>query len=840
MPCLLRSAHSSDFDGYQLVWQYFPSVIAEDGLIPGKRDAKGDLPPRRGRASFLSGDPLCSAEKSSQGGDSVALTLLEMLLAMVVLVIFFPTISSAASRVPLGSKLTAAEGNHWVSANGRFALGFFKLSDRPDRYGVGIQFNSPSIPAGERTVVWAAGADLSVGVNSYLLLTEAGELVLFDSSEGVIAWTSNTIHSSVSSGELLDDGNFVLVNKNHSVVWQSFDTPSDTLLPGQIFTSSQTLRAAGRNSVASYYTFSMDADGRMKLSWETNVTYWKTEAPLAEPPFVAMFTNDGSLQLLDQSLNPVWSTFGDDHGDSSVVFRFIRLDVDGNLRMYSLTGRSNSWASVWQALQNQCDVFATCGLHGLCFFNTSGMAGCKCPFGEAPGSSSTCLAPYRKNCGHGATMVMLKHTSLYGVYPPEDASTRVSMEECQRSCLKDPYCTSVTSTNNGEAWCLMKRTPFITGYQDPSLSSFSFVKICLDPVAVILPGSRSRSSSPSPPSSPASGATRPVCTSCLAAAASAVFLALFLIQLGLAVWFIRRRRRAAETSRASLKLRGGSVGLIPLSLSEIRSVSSDFEHRLGPHTYRGVLPDKKTVVIRELQELAESSETVDERHFQRWISILGAVHHKNLAKLEGYCCKSERRFLVYEFAKNGSVDRWRTDPRLSRKLTWDKRMEICRGVARALSYLHSECREFISHGNLSWSNVLLNGDMEAKVTDYGLCALRRRGGGGAAEEDVARFGEMVLMLVTGKEPYSVYQEWAKGLAEDVMDSAMGARMDPQEAERALRVAFWCIQPDERLRPAMGEVTKVLDGSLPVDPPPPPPPPSPAQRQQLECPTVALV
>ncbi|CAA6659138.1 unnamed protein product [Spirodela intermedia] len=714
-----------------------------------------------------------------------------MLPAVVVLVIFFPTLSSATSRIPLGSKLTAAKGNHWVSANGRFALGFFNLSDRPDRYGVGIQFNSPSIPASERTVVWAAGADVSVGVNSYLLLTEAGELVLFDSSEGIIAWTSNTSntsHSAVSSGELLDDGNFVL----------SFDTPSDTLLPGQILTSSQTLRAAGRNSVASYYTFSIDADGRMKLSWETNVTYWKTEAPHAEPPFVAILT-------------PVWSTFGDDHGDSSVVFRFIRLDVDGNLRMYSLTRRSSSWTSVWQALQNQCDVFATCGLHGLCFFNTSSMASCKCPFGEAPGSSSTCLAPYRKNCGHGATMVILKHTFLYGVYPPEEASTRVSMEECRRSCLKDPYCTSATSTNDGEAWCLMKRTPFITGYQDPSLSSLSFVKICLDPVAVILPGSRSRSSSPSPPSSPASGAPRPLCTSCLAAAASAAFFALFLIQLGLAVWFMRRRRRAAETSRASLKLRVGSVGLIPLSLSEIRSLSSDFKHRLGPNTYRGVLPDKKAVVIRELKDLAESSETVDERHFQRWISILG-----------GYCCKSERRFLVYESAKNGSVDRWRTDPRLSRKLTWDRRMEICRGVARALSYLHSECREFISHGNLSWSNVLLDGDMEAKVTDYGLCALRRRGSGGAAEEDVARFGEMVLMLVTGKEPCS-----------DVVDSAMGGRMDPQEAERALRVAFWCIQPDERLRPAMGEVAKVLDGSLPVDPPPPPP----AQRQQLECPTV---
>ncbi|MQM03911.1 hypothetical protein Taro_036697 [Colocasia esculenta] len=750
-------------------------------------------------------------------------------LAISVLAIFASSISAVTSRVPLGSKLIVEGGGCWVSPGGDFALGFFNISDQPDRYGVGIRFNSAKFPAGDRTVVWVAGGGVSVGGRySYLHLTEAGELVIFDASIGVTAWSSNTSHGTVASAELLDDGNLVLLDKDQGVVWQSFETPSDTLLPGQRLAPLKTLRAAGRDSVSSYYTLSMGAEGQLRLSWETNVSYWKTEAPSA---FTALFTGDGALKLLDRRMTAVWSSFGVDHGDPRVVFRFLRLDVDGNLRMYSWAEESRSWRTVWQAVQNQCDVFASCGLHGVCFLNSSGTAACKCPFGSTPGPVASCLAPYKQNCRSGATMAVLKHTFLYGVYPPEDASLQMASESCSRSCLQDPSCTSATATNDGEGRCLMKRTSFITGYEDPSLASVSFVKVCLDPIAAALPTSFSTNGQPSP-SSAASRSSRLLCTPCLVGAAAGTFLTLCLMQLAFGLFFVRRRK-AKNASKASIRLSANPVGVVSLAPLEIKNLTSNFEHRIGSNTYRGVLPDDKVVVIRDLKGSRECVDAVEDKHFRRWAAVLGGIHHKNLLRLEAYSCKSEQRFLVYEFAKNGSVERWLGEPKLSRRLTWAKRMEICTGVARALAYLHSECREFVSHGNLNWRNVVLDETLEAKVTKYGLWKLRGGTAGGAtAAEDVSRFGEMVLALVSGQQASvevcrSAYREWAEGHVGRMVDTNMGEKVDFEEVERAIRVAFWCIQEDERLRPSMGEVAKVLEGTLPVDLPPPP---SPSLRQ----------
>lgn len=155
-------------------------------------------------------------------------------------------------------------------------------------------------------------------------------------------------------------------------------------------------------------------------------------------------------------------------------------------------------------------------------------------------------------------------------------------------------------------------------------------------------------------------------------------------------------------------------------------------------------------------------------------------------------------------------------------------MDICIGVARALAYLHSGCMEFVSHGNLKWGNVLLNEALEAKVTEFGLARVRGNASQDSpgAEADVARFGEMIVIVVSGRRGGAdacswAYKEWAEGCAARVVDSRIGGKFHVEEVERMLRVAFWCIQTDARLRPMMGEVLKVLEGTLSVDPPPPP-------------------
>ncbi|XP_010257222.1 PREDICTED: G-type lectin S-receptor-like serine/threonine-protein kinase SD3-1 [Nelumbo nucifera] len=741
------------------------------------------------------------------------------LLEMPVLVCIFLgfwVFSVVASQIPLGSKLFAAGNDYWVSPNGDFAFGFFNHSDQPNLYSAGIRFNSNSIPINKRTMVWVAGGDVSVGCHSYLQLTHTGDLVLFDSSKGITVWTSNTSHFSVSSAFLLDNGNLILQNGDQYVIWQSFGTPSDTLIPGQNLYVGQTLRAASRNSVSSYYSLSMDVSGELKLKWESNVNYWTGGSPFVSA-IQATLTSGGALQLLDRKSRPVWSLFGEDHNDSSVSFRFLRLDIDGNLRMYSWIEASGSWRSVWQAVQNHCDVFATCGLYGVCVFTAAGITDCKCPFGSGADFNSKCLAPYKQKCESGTTMLMLEHTFLYGIYPPNDTVTKTSLEQCRNSCLENPQCTSVTIVNDGTARCLVKQTRYITGYVHPSVMSISFVKVCLDPVAVLpkhLPATL--------PSSPPSLLRRShrLCIPCLVGAAMGTLTAFIIIQFGI-VLCIHKRRKSIKKTTTLAYMYPDSRGLIILSYTEIKDLTGNFQHRLGAKMFKGVLPNNQSVAIKDLKA------AVSEKQFRRAVSVISSIHHKNLVKLEGYCCESGQKFLVYEFAKNGSVDKWMEEASLNKSLTWKKRMEICIGVARAMSYLHTGCREFVSHGNLKWTNVVLDVDLEAKVTEFGLRMLCNGvSSGSGAAEDVASFGEMVVILVSGRRGVEdvsgwAYKEWAEGRAKTVVDARIEDVVDPEEVERALRIAFWCVQVDERLRPSMGEVARVLEGTLTVDPPPPP-------------------
>ncbi|XP_010923424.2 G-type lectin S-receptor-like serine/threonine-protein kinase SD3-1 [Elaeis guineensis] len=730
-----------------------------------------------------------------------------------------------ALRIPLGSKLSVANHEDWISPNGNFAFGFFNRSDQPNRFGVGIRFNSISIPLSEQAFVWVAGAHVSVGYDSFLQLTEAGDLVLFDPSNGAAVWRSNTRNSSVAWASLRDDGNLVLLNTHQDVVWQSFDTPSDTLLPGQNLTFFKTLRAASSNFVSSYYSLLMDALGQLRLSWETNVAYWKTGATSSEPILAAVFTREGAFQLLDMRSRPVWSSFGDDHNDSSVNFRFLRLDSDGNLRMYSWTSGSNSWRKVWQAVENQCDVFATCGLSGICALTPSGDTTCECPFGGLSSNSNfNCLVPDNQTCDTGSTVITLKHTFLYGIYPPEDFITRSSIELCKNSCLQDPRCTSVTVTNDGKAQCRMKRTRFVTGHEHPSLTSISFVKVCIDPFPAVPGKVHAPSPSSAPPSPKRSSRLHISSAVVLAAGALIVFLVL---QIGAFLCFLRRRKATKSLGAARYPCQS-SVGLISLSYSELKDITSDFKHRIGLNLHKGVLPIDQVVVVKELKYDAECGENIGEKQFKSWIFTLGGIHHKNLVRLLAYSCNSGRRFLVYEFIKNASVDKWLEDAKLSRRLTWRRRMDICVGVARGLAYLHSGCREFVSHGNLKWENVLLNEELEAKVTEFGVAAVRGNVSQDSqqAEVDVARFGEMIVIMVSGQQGGVdmcswAYKEWMEGCAVRVVDSRIGGKFNVEEVERMLRVAFWCIQADARLRPMMGEVLKVLEGTLSVDPPPPP-------------------
>ncbi|KAL5540818.1 hypothetical protein UlMin_043788 [Ulmus minor] len=725
----------------------------------------------------------------------------------------FLLLSVVVSEIPLGSKLSVQDNSFWVSSNGDFAFGFFNHSDQPNQYSVGIRFNSKSIPYDKQTVVWVIGADLMVGNSSYFQLGLNGEMILFDSLKGVSVWSSKTNALSVASAVLNDNGNLVLLTEKKNVVWQSFDFPSDTLLPGQNLTVLHTLRAASQNVMSSFYSLFMNASGQLQLRWDSHVTYWTSGSPSGSN-LTALLTDNGALQIRDQTWQLVWSIFGEDHNDS-INFRYLRLDVDGNLRLYSWLEGSQSWRSVWQAVENQCDVFATCGYRGVCVFNESASPDCRCPFKLINESIPRCSIPFPGQCESSTNMLNYEHMFLYEMYPPDDHMvSHVSLRQCQSLCQNNKSCTAATYTNDGTARCSIKNTQYVSGYSNPSLRSVSFVKICSDPVAVD-PHTTSSSQEIHNKSS------FEFCIPCLTGVVSGTSVLFVLLQLAIGFYIYRRKKSLWKRSFSGYT-GANSNGVMVLSFSEIKDVTSNFEHQIGPSVFKGKLPSNQPVAVKEL-----TASTIEERKYRVAASKTGSIHHKNLVKLEGYCCELSHRYLVYEYAENGSIEKYIEDPKLCKKLNWGKRVNICLSVARAICYLHTGCREFVSHGNLKCENVVLDENLEAKVTEFGLHRLvsETSSFGCSAEKDVGDFGNMVLTLVNGCKRgeelfHSAYKEWMEGNAVDVVDKRING-VDLEELDRVLRIAFWCIQMDERMRPSMREVVKVLEGTLSVDPPPPP-------------------
>ncbi|CAI9777579.1 unnamed protein product [Fraxinus pennsylvanica] len=129
------------------------------------------------------------------------------------------------SNISVGSSLTPSTNSSWLSPSGLYAFGFYNVTNG---YAIGIFL--AGIP--EKTVVWTANRDDAVSpINVVLLLTNDGRLILqHENGDGIVIVNPNT---SVASASMLDNGNFVLYKSSQIITWQSFDNPTDTLLPGQ-------------------------------------------------------------------------------------------------------------------------------------------------------------------------------------------------------------------------------------------------------------------------------------------------------------------------------------------------------------------------------------------------------------------------------------------------------------------------------------------------------------------------------------------------------------------------------------------------------------------------------
>ncbi|XP_058202467.1 probable LRR receptor-like serine/threonine-protein kinase At1g29720 isoform X2 [Rhododendron vialii] len=260
----------------------------------------------------------------------------------------------------------------------------------------------------------------------------------------------------------------------------------------------------------------------------------------------------------------------------------------------------------------------------------------------------------------------------------------------------------------------------------------------------------------------------------------------------------------------------------------------------------GILLDGSVIAVKQLS----SKSMQGNREFVNEIGMISGLQHPNLVRLYGCCVERNQLLLVYEYMENNSLAR-ALFGECPLNLDWPTRLRICIGIARGLAFLHEESRLKIVHRDIKATNVLLDGDLNPKISDFGLAKLSeddkthistRIAGtiGYMAPEyalwgyltnkaDVYSFGVVALEIVAGRdnmkyrpnENYVCLLDWAlvlrqQGRLMDLVDPKLGSDFNKEEAMRMTKVALVCTNPSPALRPTMSAVVSMLEGELGIE------------------------
>ncbi|KAK1404902.1 LRR receptor serine/threonine-protein kinase [Heracleum sosnowskyi] len=292
------------------------------------------------------------------------------------------------------------------------------------------------------------------------------------------------------------------------------------------------------------------------------------------------------------------------------------------------------------------------------------------------------------------------------------------------------------------------------------------------------------------------------------------------------------------------------------SLRHIKAATRNFNHTnkigeggFGP-VYKGILPDGLEIAVKQLSSRSKQGN----REFINEIGLISALQHPNLVKLHGCCIEGNQSLLIYEYLENNSLAQalfGRDGQQLN--LGWMTRKKILLGIARGLTYLHEESRLKIVHRDIKATNILLDRDLNAKISDFGLAKLdeeenthistRIAGTLGymapeyamrgylTAKADVYSFGIVALETVSGKsnsnfipkEEFVSLLDQAYVLREqgnllEIVDPKLGKNYSKQEAISMLNIALLCSSQSPTLRPCMSAVVSMIQGKRKVKAP----------------------
>ncbi|XP_050288888.1 G-type lectin S-receptor-like serine/threonine-protein kinase RKS1 [Quercus robur] len=792
----------------------------------------------------------------------------KIVMSLILIILLFPFCTSLNTFTPDQS---IKDGQSLISKENNFALGFFSPSNSSYRY-LGIWY----VKVTKQTVVWVANRNDPVKDSSGVLsINQFGNLVLHDSFNRLL-WSTNVSVQETTScvAQLQDSGNLVLIQGNNKkVLWQSFDYPTDTLLPNmrlglnriigldRFLTSWKSEDDPGTGD----YFYKMNPTGSPQVSlykgstlyWRSDPWPWKTSSSAAAS-VSSVFYND----FVNNKDEVSYAFFLD---DLSIISRLV-VDNSGLLQNLMWNDDDLQWKESWSARKYQCDYYGHCGPNSKCVLDSddnSNKFECTCLPGYEPKSpkdwylrdgSGGCVRkqPGFSMCGNGEGFVKL--TRLKGPDSSNAAWMDMSMSssECEKACLSNCSCTAFTSMNiDGKGTRCLAWYGELMDISENTLEPWD-LNVRVDATELATYTRKSK------------GFLGP--KGRRAVIIISVSVPLFLVSLIAYMWLMKRKKKVKRNlQNQSLSfigtkdsLEGNELednsrhpDLSIFDLSRIVSATDNFSpsNKLGQggfgSVFKGQLPNGQQIAVKRLSK--SSGQGIEE--FKNEVTLIAKLQHRNLVKIFGCCIQEEEKMLIYEYMPNKSLDSFIFDPTRSSLLNWRKRFEIIVGIARGILYLHQDSRLRIIHRDLKTSNILLDDEMNPKISDFGIARIFKGDqiqdktnrvvgtygymspeyavfGKFSTKSDVFSFGVIMLEIVSGQKNNNSYQEhtsltlighvwelWREDKAMDIVDSSLNESFVSQEVLRCIQVGLLCVQEDAMDRPTMLAVHLMLSSEI---------------------------
>ncbi|WCJ34446.1 G-type lectin S-receptor-like serine/threonine-protein kinase At4g27290 [Euphorbia peplus] len=746
--------------------------------------------------------------------------------------------SAYATDILSPSDSLTDNGTTLVSKDGSFKLGFFSPDASTNRY-IGIWYGKIPI----QTVVWVANRNQPVKDSSGLLkMDRASNLVLLSTNSSVQFWSSNSTKQAQNPFvQLLDSGNLVIKEANsENYVWQSFDYPTDTILPGMklgwdVKTGLNRRWYAWKNLNDPY-------PGDLSIVFERynypEPVIWKGKNKIwrsgpwngisisgAEAP-----RQPGTICQLYYISNENESYFTYYPSNKSMLIRETLNQSLSTLQFYVWDEATQKWVMFWTVPNDICESYGYCGSDGYCLINESPT--CQCLKGFRPASEqnlySGCVRNNRLNCSSGDGFVKFGDLRI----PDSETAwmnSSMNLEQCKARCLQNCSCMAYANSDlRGKgSGCVM----WFGGLMDMRNSRFG-QELYVRMSALDLEANK---------------ATKRTVIRILATLIPIAFL---MLVIG---YFIHRRtvQLREKTKKDDDEYDQEDMELPLIELNAILKATNKFsvENKLGEGgfgpVYKGVLEDGQEIAVKRLSR--SSGQGLHE--FKNEVILIAKLQHRNLVKLLGCCIQGDEKLLVYEFMPNKSLDFFIFNETTSNQLVWSTRYKIISGIAKGLLYLHQDSRLRIIHRDLKASNVLLDNQMNPKISDFGLartfCGDQTEGstkrvvgtygymapeyasdGLFSVKSDVFSFGVLMIEIISGKRSRGFYQPnhshnlisyawtlWKDGKYLELVDSALGESCHLSQVMRCMHISLLCVQQNAEERPSMESVVLMLSSEI---------------------------